>query len=266
MKGVIFSIKRYSVHDGPGIRVTFFMKGCPLSCLWCHNPEGISPEIIQTDRKDRIGEMEFSEIEDVGKEYSVPDLITVVEKERVFIERSEGGVTFSGGEPANQIEFLLEALKALKNIGIHTAVDTSGYTPGENLLKIFPFTNLFLFDLKQMDPQNHFKFTGVSNELILENYRLVAESGKDFMVRIPVVPGYNDDHENLFRLRELILNANHDNLKKINLLPFHKIGSSKYKRFNMKYDLKEIEPPSTERMRELKAFFMETGLKVKIGG
>ncbi len=266
MKGVIFSIKRYSVHDGPGIRVTFFLKGCPLSCLWCHNPEGISPEIIKTDRKDRIGEMEFSEIEDVGHKYSVQDLITIVEKERVFIERSEGGVTFSGGEPSMQLDFLSEALKAIKNIGIHTAVDTCGYTTGENLLKIFPCTDLFLFDLKHMDPQMHLKYTGVSNELILENYRLVAESGKDFMVRIPVIPGYNDDDENIYKLREMIIKINHKNLKKISLLPFHKIGSSKYKRFNMKYSMESIVPPSNERMMELKEFYMKTDIKVKIGG
>ena len=266
MKGVIFSIKRYSVHDGPGIRVTFFMKGCPLSCFWCHNPEGISSEILKIDRKDRIGELEFTTEENVGHEYSIFEILEVVEKERVFIERSEGGVTFSGGEPVLQTEFLLEALKAFKGKGIRTAIDTSGYAPVENINKILPYADLILFDLKHMDAREHLRYTGVSNELILENYRLIAESGTDFMVRIPVIPGYNDDDENLWSLRKLILSNDHENLIKINLLPFHKIGSSKYMRFNMIYRMENVEPPSMDRMMELKQFFMKTGIKVKIGG
>ena len=128
MKGLIFSVKRYSIHDGPGIRVTFFMKGCPLSCIWCHNPEGISPFPEKVTRTNRVGAREFIQDEEVGKYYTVEDILGILEKEKVFINQSKGGVTFSGGEPMLQFEFLLEALKACKVNGYHTAVDTSGYS------------------------------------------------------------------------------------------------------------------------------------------
>jgi pyruvate formate lyase activating enzyme len=266
MKGFIFSVKRYSIHDGPGIRVTFFMKGCSLSCMWCHNPEGISPfpeTVIQTNK---VGEREFSNSVEVGKYYSVESILEILEKERVFINQSKGGVTFSGGEPLLQSEFLLEALKACKANGYHTAVDTSGYSPAENFRSIIPFTDLFLFDIKHMDEARHIKFTGVSNIGILDNYRLLLESGKDIMVRVPIIPGFNDDADHLERLKQFLLTTKTGSLKKINLLPFHKIGSSKYKRFNIPYQMGSMEPPSEKRMQDLKEFFLEIGVKVKIGG
>ena len=266
MKGLIFSVKRYSIHDGPGIRVTFFMKGCPLNCLWCHNPEGISPvpeTVIQTNR---IGEKEFSRNEEVGKYYTIEDILEILEKERVFMNQSKGGVTFSGGEPMLQYEFLLEALKACKENGYNTAVDTSGYSSAENYKLIIPFTDLFLFDLKHFDDAKHIESTGVSNIGIIDNYRLLLESGKDIMVRFPVIPGINDDTDHLVKLRNLIDSTKTSALKRINLLPFHKIGSSKYKRFNIPYRMDGIEPPSSEKMKMMKEFFMETGIKVKIGG
>jgi len=266
MKGLIFSVKRYSVHDGPGIRVTFFMKGCPLSCRWCHNPEGISAEpetVIQTNR---IGDKEFSRTEAVGKYYSVEDILSIVEKERIFINQSKGGLTFSGGEPMLQFDFLLEALKACKSYGYHTAVDTSGYSSTENYRSVIPFTDLFLFDLKHMDEARHIEYTGVSNTLILENYRLIAESGKDIMVRVPVIPGYNDDNKNIMKVRQFLSATKAASLKKINLLPFHKIGSSKYKKFNIPGNMGNVEEPSMGKMNKLKEYFMETGVKVKIGG
>ena len=126
MEGIIFNIKRYAIHDGPGIRVTFFMKGCPLSCWWCHNPEGISPDIVKVERVDRIGEKEFRVQEEVGIKYSIDSLMKIVDKERVFIEESGGGVTFSGGEPLMQYKFVIESMKELRKEGIHTCLDTSG--------------------------------------------------------------------------------------------------------------------------------------------
>jgi pyruvate formate lyase activating enzyme len=266
MKGLIFSVRRYSIHDGPGIRVTFFMKGCPLSCLWCHNPEGISslPEtVIQTKK---VGEHEFRNIEEVGKFYSVGNLIEILDKERVFINQSKGGVTFSGGEPMMQMEFLLEALKACKASGYHTAVDTSGYTSVENYNSIIPFTDLFLFDIKHMDENSHIEFTGVSNTMILDNYLFLLKSGKDIMVRIPVIPGFNDATEHLSELRQFLLTTRTKSLKKINLLPYHKTGSSKYRRFNLRNRMEKVEPPSKDKILKLKEFFSETGIKVKIGG
>jgi pyruvate formate lyase activating enzyme len=266
MKGLIFNVKRYSVHDGPGIRVTFFMKGCPLHCIWCHNPEGISPYPENVIRTDRIGESEFSNIEEVGKYYSIEYILEILEKERAFIIHSKGGVTFSGGEPMLQIDFLHEALKMCKIKGYHTAVDTSGYSSSENYRSVIPFTDLFLFDIKQMNDARHYEFTGVSNAGLLENYQLLLNSGKDVMVRIPIIPGYNDDQDNIERLRQFLSATKTKSLKKINLLPFHRIGSTKYKRFNIINKMESVEPPSKEKMSELKEFFMEVGVKVKIGG
>ena len=266
MKGLIFSVKRYSVHDGPGIRVTFFMKGCPLACLWCHNPEGISPFPETVVRTNRIGDKEFSKSEEVGIYYSIEDILEILKKEKVFFEKSNGGVTFSGGEPMLQSEFLLEVLKACKANGYHTAVDTSGYSSSENIKSVIPFTDLFLFDIKHLDNLKHIELTSVSNTLILENYKLLIRSGKDIMVRIPFIPGYNDDPENIENMRNFLKATKTGSLKKVSLLPYHKIGSSKYKRFNIPYRMESVEQPTKERMKYLKNFFEETGVKVKIGG
>jgi len=266
MKGLIFSVKRYSIHDGPGIRVTFFMKGCPLSCSWCHNPEGISPlrETVMLTRK--VGEKEFVREEEVGRYYTVEDIIRILDQEKVFMSHSKGGVTFSGGEPMVQAEFLLEALKACKEGGYPTAVDTSGYSSPENYKNILPYTDLFLFDIKHLDDLKHIESTGVSNTGILENFRLLLESGKEIMIRIPVIPGFNDDKVHMEKLKNFIVASGTRSVKKINLLPYHKIGSSKYKRFKMPYMMEGVEPPSSDAMQQLKQLFMETGIKVKIGG
>lgn len=266
MKGLIFSVKKYSVHDGPGIRVTFFMKGCPLNCIWCHNPEGIMPypqEVMQTRK---IGQREFVEKEQAGMYYSVDEILGIILKEEVFMQQSGGGVTFSGGEPLSQPEFLLETLSACKEKGYHTAVDTSGYAPEEKLRMIIPFTDLFLFDIKHLDDRKHTELTGIPNGQILSNYRLLLDSGKDLMIRFPVIPGKNDDAVHLEQLRSFINDTKKANLVKLCLLPFHKTGSSKYKRFGMEYRMGETEQPSAERMRELKKYFTETGISVKIGG
>ena len=266
MEGLIFNIKRYAIHDGPGIRVTFFMKGCPLGCRWCHNPEGISPEVEEVVRVDRIGKKEFSVVEMVGRNYTVEELLFVIEKERVFIDESRGGVTFSGGEPLMQHLFLFEALTRFKEEGIHTAVDTSGQTDRPVLEKIISVTDLFLFDIKHMDPVRHKEHTGVSNEKILSNYKFILEMNKEVIVRIPVIPGYNDDIEHLDSIKKFLHDQGGENLLRIDLLPYHKIGSSKYRRFNLEYKMKGVEQPSDEKMNEVKAFFTNGGFKVKIGG
>jgi pyruvate formate lyase activating enzyme len=266
MKGLIFSIKRYSVHDGPGIRVTFFMKGCPLSCIWCHNPEGISTLPAVVIKKNKVGSLEFDQQEEVGKFYSVKEILDIIHKEKVFINESKGGVTFSGGEPMLQSEFLKEVLAACKQKGYHTAVDTSGYSSSESFKSIIPYTDLFLFDLKHLDPVKHQELTGVTNEMILENLNLLLACGKDLMIRIPVIPGKNDDNDNLERLIQFLDKSKTESLKRISLLPYHKIGSSKYKRFSIPYRMTDTEKPSEERMYQLKEMFSETGIKVKIGG
>jgi pyruvate formate lyase activating enzyme len=266
MKGLIFSVKRYSIHDGPGIRVTFFMKGCPLSCSWCHNPEGISPLPEAINLSNRVGNFEFSKPGEVGKFYSTDEILEIAGRERVFMNHSNGGVTFSGGEPLVQNEFLLEALKLLKNNGYHTAVDTSGYSNIENIKQIIPFTDLFLFDLKHLNDQRHIASTGVSNALILDNYRFLLENARAVNVRIPVIPGFNNDPVLMSEMCDYLLATKTETLKKINLLPYHKIGSSKYRRFNMPYKMAGIEPPAKEEMLFLKETFLRVGVKVKIGG
>ncbi len=266
MNGLIFSIRRYSVHDGPGIRVTFFMKGCPLACGWCHNPEGISPVPEKINRTDKLGDMEFQRTEIAGNIYSVKDILRIIETERPFMEESGGGVTFSGGEPMMQPEFLAEALKACRNNGIHTAVDTSGYTTEKNLRSVIPDTNLFLFDIKHLDDSKHIEFTGISNKDIIQNYKLILNSGREVMVRVPVIPSFNDDNDHFERLAMFIKETQTPALKKINLLPFHKTGSSKYRSLNLPFLLQNIETPTSERMQEIQEIFMNTGIKVKIGG
>ena len=266
MKGLIFSVKCYSVHDGPGIRVTFFLKGCPLGCIWCHNPEGISAFPENAVRTDIVGGKSFTFTEEVGKYFSVREIIEILEKDRIFINQSGGGVTFSGGEPLLQYDFLLEALKECKNEGYHTAVDTSGYSSPENYRALIPYTDLFLFDLKHLDNEKHIEMTGVSNKLIMENLLLLSKMASDLMVRIPVIPGMNNNISHMKLMKDLIGSLNKERISKINLLPYHKIGSSKYRKFNRDWKMDGIDPPSGEEMKLLKELFSETGVKVKIGG
>ena len=266
MKGLIFSIKRYSIHDGQGIRVTFFMKGCPLRCRWCHNPEGLNALPETVIQNNRIGSREFLRSEEAGKYYTVESLMEILHKEKVFMNHSKGGVTFSGGEPMLQAEFLLQVLKECKSEGYHTAVDTSGYSAKEKFESVIPYTDLFLFDIKHLDEARHIELTGESNGIILNNYLLLIKSGKDLNLRIPIIPGLNDDNDHIERLRNFIISTKTDSIKKINLLPYHKTGASKYKKFNIPYRMEGVEPPDNNQMIKLKEYFMETGIPVKIGG
>jgi pyruvate formate lyase activating enzyme len=266
MKGLIFDIKRYSIHDGPGIRVTFFMKGCPLSCLWCHNPEGISQLPAIAEKIEKVGAKEFRKDEAVGKYFTPAEVLAILSKERVFFGESGGGVTFSGGEPMMQFDFLLDVLMLCKRNGFHTVVDTSGFSTPDRFRSILLYTDLFLFDIKHLDDEKHKVFTGVSNREILQNYRLISDSDTDFVVRIPVIPGFNDDNEDLAAVKMFIQNSRRENLKMISLLPYHKTGSSKYRKFNIINKMEKTEPPSPERMNELKDFFSDLGVRVKIGG
>ena len=266
MKGLVFSVKRYSVHDGPGIRVTFFMKGCPLSCAWCHNPEGISPIPETVNRNNRVGDREFPVTEEVGKFYSIDDIVEIIERERVFLNQSKGGVTFSGGEPMIQSAFLSETLKTCKDLGYHTTVDTSGYASRVGFESVLPHTDLFLFDIKHLDDTRHMEMTGVSNTLIIDNYMFLLKTRTKLNVRIPIVPGFNDDPVHVSRLINFLSLTKTEALTGINLLPYHKIGLSKYKRFHLKYRIEGTEPPSKEEMNHLREMFLEVGVKVRIGG
>jgi len=266
MRGTLFSIKKYAIHDGPGIRVTFFFKGCPLNCWWCHNPEGIAPEITEVERVDRIGDIEYRRMEKAGKDYSVDNLVDIAIKERVFFEHSGGGVTFSGGEPMMQHEFLKASLAAMREAGIHTVVDTSGMASENQFREIIPLTSLFLYDIKFVDDEKHSRYTGASNRQILNNYSYLIGSGARMITRIPVIPGFNDDDSSIRDIREFIGINLASNMIGVDLLPFHRIGSSKYRRFGIEYRMGDAEQLSSERMQEIADMFGELGVKVKIGG
>lgn len=266
MKGLVFSIKRYAIHDGPGIRVTFFMKGCPLDCWWCHNPEGKSSCQMTVGRIDRVGEREFRSEEQVGIEYSPEEIVEKAERDRVFMDHSGGGVTFSGGEPLTQPEFLVESLTLLKKEGFHTTVDTSGYARQDTLKSVMQVTDLFLYDIKHTDPEVHRKFTGVSNELIISNLDMLLAAGKDVMIRIPVIPGVSADAAYMENLRGFIESRNNGHIKEINLLPYHKTGISKYRRFGLDDRMASVSQISNGHLDEYINIFKPLGIHTKKGG
>lgn len=280
MKGLVFNIQRFSVNDGPGIRTTVFLKGCPLHCSWCHNPESIAPDqqlVLRNDRCIRCGEClvlckndairrvdgGFSTTRDlcvecgeciqacnaearemVGKEMSEVDVMKEVERDVIFYEQSGGGASFSGGEPMLQHEFLHSLLSACTLKGIHTVVDTTGFTSPEILQRLSPLVDLFLYDLKTLDDRKHREYVGVPNSLILSNLKRLAEWGKEVIVRIPIIPGVNDDPVSVRESGTFI--ASLGNVNEINLLPYHASGAEKYKRLGMDDGMPQTVPPSAD--------------------
>lgn len=253
--GYIFDIQRYSIHDGPGIRITIFFQGCPLRCWWCHNPEGM-----------RI----VSHPEEEGNPFkahramTVSDAIREIEKEILFFDESGGGVTFSGGEPLLQHLFLKSVLQACRQRGIHTALDTTGYAPPEILESIVEDTDLFLFDLKIVDDSIHEKYTGVSNEPIMANLRLLAERGRKIVIRFPLIPGITDVVENLERITEVA--ASLPSIEAIHILPYHQTAGEKYRRLNIDNRLSDLRPPSPQQIETVRIQLGKSGLPVCIGG
>lgn len=262
-KGIIFDIKKFAVHDGPGIRTTVFLKGCPLSCKWCHNPESLSVLPQEIIKKNRIGQKLFSSSETIGKEVFPEEVIAEVLKDKVFYEDLNGGVTFSGGEPLFQIEFLTNLLTLAKQEGLRTVVDTSGFTTSENFQKIVDLTDLFLYDIKLINNDVHTKFTGVSNVLILENIRLLQDLGKSIQVRIPLIPGITDTDKNLDEIIRFLQKINYTN--RIALLPYHTTAKEKY--HNLKIDnYLSLHTQTEEKISMIKQKFTEEGFSVKLGG
>lgn len=299
-RGVIFDIKRYALHDGPGIRTTVFFKGCPLRCWWCHNPESqvASPELmfqknrctgcgdclaaceegalsltggelsIARDRCTRCGACAIAcQAEALmmsGQEMTVAEVIAEIERDSLFYDESGGGVTFSGGEPLMQPDFLAELLRTCRARGLHTALDTSGYAPWATLERVSEDVSLFLYDLKLMDDRKHREFTGVSNELILANLRELARRGSAIIIRLPLIPGINDDPENIRRTGEFV--ASLARPCPINILPYHRAGIAKYTKLGRAYPLPEVEPPAEGRLEEAARALAEFDLEVMIGG
>lgn len=263
MTGVVFDIKHYAVHDGPGIRQTIFFKGCPLSCWWCHNPESQSPEIEKYTKKKKLDGEIFRTEEKIGYTIDSKELFKIIEGDTIFYDESNGGVTFSGGEPLMQADFLKDTASKCKDAEIHTALDTCGYSEQDVFLSVLPFIDLVLFDLKLMNDSIHKKYTGVSNRIILENLKMLNESGKDIRIRFPVIPGITDTRSNIEEIKSYL-----EKLKKINhidILPYHDISKGKYQRFNKENKLKDVE--NTEGVEQkLKEEFESLHYKVKIGG
>lgn len=262
--GLVFDIRHFSVHDGTGIRTTVFLKGCPLNCIWCHNPESIlfAPETFS--RHNRINDKTFEVTETVGTQMSVEEVMSEIEKDILIYDDSKGGVTFSGGEPLAQPDFLLELLNACTEKEIHTAVDTSGHANAKILEKIMPFTNLFLFDLKLANQAAHKQYTGVSNTQILKNLDLIYQAKKEIIIRIPLIPEITDTEQNLETLRKII--AAYPTIKRVDILPFHNIAKSKYERFGKDYILHHSNPYDPLKAEEIAGFFRETVETVSVGG
>ena len=263
--GIIFDIKRFAVHDGPGIRTTVFLKGCPLSCQWCHNPESMSAAICTVPKTVRIGDKTFTENELVGSEMSTAQVMKELLKERVFMEESGGGVTFSGGEPLQQADFLIEMLQACQQKEMHTAVDTSGLAKWEVLEKVAQHTDLFLYDLKLIDNELHKKFTGSSNKLILENLARLIDAGKKVWIRLPMIPGITFTESNIHQTIDFLKQQNQP-VECINLLPYHSTANHKYERFEIVNHLPELKTISKSDLEATKKQFEEAGFQVKIGG
>ena len=257
-KGVIFDIQHYSLHDGPGIRTTVFLKGCPLNCWWCHNPEGQNPE------PERIWTSQTANYEIIGREVTVDEVMVEIEKDRVFYDESGGGVTFSGGEPLMQPYFLEKLLDACQTREISTTLDTCGYASWEIMEKIKDKVDLFLYDLKMIDDKKHQKYTGVSVSPILSNLKRLDNEGKNIIIRFPIITGITETEENIQQFTEWI--AQLDSIKEINLLPFHKIGYSKYEKLNRENKLLNLNLPSPERLDKLMDTFRELGFITKLGG
>ena len=264
-KGLIFDIRRFSVHDGPGIRTTVFLKGCPLNCWWCHNPESRSFSQKTTIRHLKSGEEFFDKEETTGTWMTPEELFRELIRDEVFYNESSGGVTFSGGEPLLQLPFLRDALSLLKDCDIHTTVDTCGYSDEANFRQIIPVTDLFLYDLKIMDEEEHIRFSGVSNRIILSNLKMLYKEHKEVIIRFPVIPGINDTKENVDATLKFLLPFQ-DRFKEINLLPYHSLAKEKYARFGVENKLSALGDMKTEELEPLRIRFENAGFQVKVGG
>jgi len=258
--GTIFRIKKYALHDGPGIRTTIFLKGCPLACWWCHNPEGLNPRPEAMEPAE--GSAQRTEI--VGKEVSVKQVMAEIEKDTIFYDDSGGGATFSGGEPLLQPGFLQRLLMQCAEKEIHTVLDTSGNAARQSVSEIVPNVDMILFDLKIIDDERHRHYTGVSNRLILENLKIIARSGKPVHIRFPVIPGITDSTDNVRQVSETIHALG--TIQNIDLLPYHKTADAKYRRLGMENKMAGKDSPSQAALDGIRCVFEEFGFQVRIGG
>lgn len=298
MTGLVFNLQRFSLHDGPGVRTTVFFKGCPLHCPWCHNPESLAcrPEVaIQSERCLACGACAAACPRDgeplpagavlgdagclacgacvaacpsgarqvVGREWTVEEVLAAVLRDRPFFDLSGGGVTFSGGEPLAQPEFLAACLERCRAEGVHTAVDTSGCAPLETLLRVACLADLVLYDLKLTDPETHRTVVGVPQGPILDNLRSLAAEGCRIWLRLPVVPGFTDSPERVAGAARLA--AGLRSVERVSLLPYHRLGNGKRHRLGRGDAFETTAVPDT-RLEELARLVAEAGVRVEIGG
>ncbi|MCK5126945.1 MAG: glycyl-radical enzyme activating protein [candidate division Zixibacteria bacterium] len=265
MQGIIFDIKKFAIHDGPGIRTTIFFKGCPLSCQWCHNPESRNPQIETICVKNNSDETHASAISEIfGEKVSAQYIIEEIVKDRIFYEESGGGATFSGGEPLLQIDFLLELLQLCKKQGIHTAVDTSGFVPFEQLETIIDYTELFLYDLKLIDDSVHKNYVGASNQLILENFRKLVKRHDNVIPRIPLIPGITDTDEALSAIITFLESTKC--VTKVSLLPYNKLVEDKLDRFHIDNKIGRLQKQDDQKIIDIERMFSACGFHVSVGG
>lgn len=296
-KGLVFNIQRFSVHDGPGIRTTVFVKGCPLRCAWCSNPESQEAyqEIIRLDRSCiRCGQCveacprgaiilgEFGRvidrekcdrclmcaevcpsraIETVGRYMDVAEVMEEVGKDELFYRNSDGGVTISGGEPLLQWQFVQTLLKECKHRSFHTALDTSGYSTWKAVEEVLKYVDLVLYDIKLIDPAKHREATGVDNEIILANVAKVAQKKRTWL-RYAVIPGFNDSET---CAEDIAVFASSISIEKVSLLPYHAFGAEKYERLGRVYSLEGVSTPTDGQLQEISSIFESFGLDVTIG-
>ncbi len=256
VKGRIFDIQRFSVHDGPGVRTIVFLKGCPLRCRWCCNPESQSYEIQEMVQN---GEKKI-----VGRDTTVREVLETVLKDRIYYRRSGGGMTLSGGEMLMQPEFARALLKAAQDNGITTAVESTAFAPFSTIEKLLPYIDTFLMDIKHIESAKHKEYTTQPNELILENALRIAKSGTNLIIRTPVIPGFNDSPEDIAAIARFASSL--PGVKEMHILPYHRIGQDKYAGLQREYTLSHLSPPSKEKMEELLRVVCSYGLQGKIGG
>lgn len=291
--GLVFDVQRYSLHNGPGIRTTVFLKGCPARCLWCHNPESqaFGPEVVRIESRCAncgtcatvcphgapppgsslctacgacVEACPACARQMAGREMTVAEVMDEVLKDRVFYEESGGGVTFSGGEPLAQLPFLTALLEACRAEGLHAVVDTCGFASQEALLRLVPLVDLFLFDVKLLDDARHREWTGLPVGPILDNLHALVSAGAGVRARIPLVPGHTDAEPDLRASAALL--ASLPGIEGVDLIPFHRTGAAKAHRLGRDYPLESLAPPAPERLELLAGLFRERGLAVTIGG
>lgn len=246
MEGKIINITRFCTDDGPGIRTTVFLKGCPLKCIWCHNPESQNPKDEQYITGEKIGWSVTSQ-----------EVFDEIERDKVFYETSGGGVTVSGGEPLLQPQFTANILKLCKENGIHTAIETCGFAAKNTLDEVLKYCDLVLFDIKETNEENHFRFTGAPLAPIIENLARINEMQIPFVIRLPIIPGLNDTEEHFLKVKELVGKMKY--CKSIEIMPYHKLGAYKYEQLGRKYLCADLEEPTKQQIEKWNGFLKMNG-------